>query len=97
MNTTPTPQSDTPKTDAAWDALERRACERCGGWHGGKGHLCYKCENMKSGDQYGAYWLHPDGWFRLFPPNIQVSHQGRSPQVGSSFRKRIDGSPRASV
>jgi len=18
--------------------------------------------------QWGAYWLHPDGWYRLFPP-----------------------------
>lgn len=20
------------------------------------------------GDRYGAYWLHDDGWFKLFPP-----------------------------
>ena len=53
-----------------------RDCERCGGWHGGKGQMCYKCENMKSGDRYGAYWLHKDGWFRLFPPNDQALPHG---------------------
>ena len=55
-------------------------CERCGGWHGGKGQMCYKCENMKSGDRYSAYWLHPDGWFRLYPPNAEVRHDQNGEQ-----------------
>ena len=26
--------------------------------------------------KWGAYWLHPDGWYRLFPPNAEVSEGG---------------------
>ena len=22
--------------------------------------------------KWGEYWLHPDGWYRLFPPNDQA-------------------------
>ena len=42
-------------------------CPLCHGWHGGAdGTACYKCTtNMAK--RSGAYWLHSDGWYRLFP------------------------------
>ena len=43
-------------------------CPLCLGWHGGpEDSACYRCrENPPA--RHGAYWLHPDGWYRLFPP-----------------------------
>lgn len=28
-------------------------------------------EILTIGGRWGAYWLHPDGWFRLYPPDTK--------------------------
>lgn len=26
------------------------------------------CADLAPGERWGAYWKHPDGWMRLYPP-----------------------------
>ena len=37
-----------------------------------RGHPCPKCLEIVRPVRYGAYWMHPDGWYRLFPPNAKA-------------------------
>lgn len=42
-----------------------------------RGEACPKCLQAVRPARYGAYWLHPDGWYRLSSPNSKLS--GSSP------------------
>ena len=65
---------DVPALDVpAGSAIPRLTqCPLCLGWHSGaEDTACYRCA-ANPPKRHGAYWLHPDGWYRLFPPNANV-------------------------
>lgn len=36
-----------------------------------EGELKTEIDAMKTGERWGAYWKHPDGWMRLYPPSAE--------------------------